>query len=102
MQNLTNTMELTTKEETLLMTISDCSYRNEQGYSEFLNDDVKTKSKAGVLSSLIKKEFVYDSYRNNDGSKAIINGSELSMYVITNKGIDILRNQGHKIESFNN
>tara|TARA_R110000803_G_scaffold205707_1_gene272569 strand:+ start:41 stop:325 length:285 start_codon:yes stop_codon:yes gene_type:complete len=93
-------MEITKKEETLLLTISNCSYRDEQGYSEFCNDDVKTKSRAGILSSLIKKGLVFDSYMNNDGSKSIINGSELSMYVITENGIDSLQNAGHKVESF--
>ena len=96
----TTELNLTRKEETLLLTISDCSYRDEHGYSEFCNDDVKTKSRAGVLSSLIKKGLVFDSYMNNDGSKAIVNGSELSMYVITDNGIDSLRSNGHTVESF--
>tara|TARA_R110001606_G_scaffold42795_1_gene113941 strand:+ start:149 stop:490 length:342 start_codon:yes stop_codon:yes gene_type:complete len=49
-------IKLTKKEFNLLIEIRDC--QNEMGNSEFLSCDVKTKSRAGILSSLIKKEMV--------------------------------------------
>ena len=53
------------------------------------NEDVKTKSRAGIISSLIKKELVYDSYKNVQTQNKI-NGSDLTMYVITEKGVKSL------------
>tara|TARA_R110000744_G_scaffold53679_1_gene114510 strand:- start:291 stop:584 length:294 start_codon:yes stop_codon:yes gene_type:complete len=94
--------KLTEKEENMLIAIDNCSSKNEPGFSEFLDDDVKTKSRAGVISSLLKKDFVYDSYKNSDGTNFVVDGKAISMFVITDEGIDALRNKGHVIESFNN
>ena len=53
-------MKLTKKESDLLRVIF--SEQNEEGHSSFDQDSVKTHSCAGVLSSLIKKGMVYNSY----------------------------------------
>tara|TARA_R110000744_G_C19173127_1_gene541825 strand:+ start:420 stop:692 length:273 start_codon:yes stop_codon:yes gene_type:complete len=38
--------------------------QNEQGHSDFLSSDSKSKSVAGVISSLEKKGLLYNSYEN--------------------------------------
>lgn len=38
--------------------------QNEPGHSDFLSYDAKTKSVAGVVSSLEKKGMIYNSYDN--------------------------------------
>lgn len=82
--------ELTQKEINLLKEINACTHDFvNSGYSDFTNDDVKTKSRAGILSSLIKKGLVYDSY-NNVQTEVKINGTDLAMYVITQKGVKSL------------
>lgn len=53
-------MTLTKKETELLKTIFE--YQNERGHSDFDQTEVKTRSCAGVLSSLVKKGLVYNSY----------------------------------------
>lgn len=93
---------LTNKEEKLLIEIDKYSVKSEPGFSEFLDGDVKTKSRAGVLSSLIKKDFVYDSYKNADGTSFKMDEKDISMYVITDNGLDALREVGHDIVPFEN
>lgn len=53
-------MTLTKLELEVLETVK--SYQNEEGHSDFLSTQARTKSVAGVLSSLQKKGFIYDSY----------------------------------------
>ena len=53
-------MKLTKKETELLKVIFE--YQNEEGHSDFDQTEVKTRSCAGVLSSLKKKGMVYNSY----------------------------------------
>jgi len=53
---------LTTKELKVLKLIKE--YQNENGHSDFLSTDAKSKSVAGTISSLEKKGLVYDSYKN--------------------------------------
>tara|TARA_R110001583_G_scaffold91831_1_gene233900 strand:+ start:224 stop:475 length:252 start_codon:yes stop_codon:yes gene_type:complete len=80
---------LTKKENNLLTEINACThdYIN-SGYSDFTNEDVMTKSRAGVLSSLIQKGLVYDSYKN---VQTEVKGfTDLAMYVITEKGVKSL------------
>ncbi len=76
------TIKLTVKELELLNEIK--FDQNEEGHSDFTNEDVITKSRAGVLANLIKKDLIYNSYENftdEDGIK---------MWCLTYKGADIV------------
>lgn len=73
--------KLTAKEEKMLTYIK--SQQNEQGHSEFISTDVKCKSNAGVVSSLCKKELIYDSYANDEWC-------DYKMWCLTEKGADIV------------
>jgi hypothetical protein len=53
---------VTAKELRVLQLIKE--EQNERGHSDFLSYDAKTKSVAGVVSSLEKKGLVYNSYDN--------------------------------------
>tara|TARA_R110000764_G_C10839177_1_gene363853 strand:- start:14 stop:283 length:270 start_codon:yes stop_codon:yes gene_type:complete len=53
-------MKLTTKELTVLELIKE--KQNEEGHSDFLSYDAKSKSVGGVVASLEKKGMVYNSY----------------------------------------
>lgn len=53
---------VTSKELEVLNLIKDSQH--EEGHSEFLSTDVETKSVAGVISSLFKKDLIYDAYGN--------------------------------------
>ena len=55
---------LTTKELEVLQTVK--KYQNDNGHSDFISTDAKTKSVAGVISSLEKKGMVYDAYANDN------------------------------------
>tara|TARA_R110000824_G_scaffold79316_2_gene199889 strand:- start:715 stop:987 length:273 start_codon:yes stop_codon:yes gene_type:complete len=53
---------VTAKELRVLQLIK--TEQNERGHSDFLSYDAKTKSVAGIVSSLEKKGLVYNSYNN--------------------------------------
>lgn len=55
-------MEITKKELAVLQLIKE--EQNEQGHSDFLSYDAKSKSVGGVVASLEKKGLVYNSYAN--------------------------------------
>ncbi len=79
MSNQTN-ITLTEKEKNLLIEIKDS--QNEYGHSDFLGDDCQTKSRAGIISSLLKKELIFDSYAKVDPS--------MQMYVLKLKAVEIV------------
>ena len=64
---------LTEKETKLLTEIK--RKQNEWGHSDFMDNNCRSKSRAGVVSSLLKKGLIYDSYDNFD--------SEGQMYCLT-------------------
>ena len=72
-------MELTNQELELLNEIKDSQH--EEGHSEFTNEDVLNKKRAGVLSNLVQKGLVYDSYDGYD------NGT---MWVLERSAVDIV------------
>jgi hypothetical protein len=82
---------LTAKELEVLKIVKD--YQNEEGHSEFLSTDAKTKSVAGVCSSLQKKGMIYDSYSNVSADDFYgMNGSSkrYKMWCLTCEGVDIV------------
>ena len=72
---------LTTKEVKVLELISE--YQNEEGHSDFLSTDAKSKSVAGVISSLEKKGMIYDSYSGS--------GEEFKMWCLTKNGAKTIK-----------
>lgn len=56
------TINLTEKELLILNKVKE--FNTEDGYSEFTSDYVKTKSIAGVVSSLYQKGLIYDCYED--------------------------------------
>ena len=77
-------MTLTKKELKLLNEVNKYWDIDEPGFSEFTNRNVKTKSRAGVLSSLAKKGLVYDSYEDYDDDNT-------SMWCMTDDGVNELK-----------
>jgi len=75
---------LTKKEFSVLNEIKECNY--EDGYSEFTSDDVKTKSIAGVVSSLLQKELIYDCYEGLSEGKQ----GKYKMWCLSLKGIELV------------
>jgi len=65
--------------------------QNEPGHSDFLSYDAKTKSVAGVVSSLEKKEMIYNSYDNwtKEDFKAI-DEKPFKMWCLTDSAADIV------------
>ncbi len=78
-------MNLTNNELELLTEIK--SLQNEAGHSDFTNEEVKSKSVAGVLSSLVQKGLVYDSYENLD---SFDNSDNIKMWCLTMKGVALV------------
>ena len=58
--NNIKTEALTEKELDLLLQIKEA--QNEEGHSDFTSEDYLSKSIGGILSSLEKKGFIYNSY----------------------------------------
>jgi hypothetical protein len=81
----TKKMELTTKELELLNEIKDSQH--EEGHSEFTNEDVLDKKRAGVLSNLVQKGLVYDSYENYDKYD---NPDNTKMWCLEHSAVDIV------------
>lgn len=84
MENTNTTV--TAKELTVLNLIKE--YQNEEGHSEFLSEDAKTKSVAGLVSSLEKKQLIYDSYSNFDNDE--FDGKRFKMWCLTHEGAEIV------------
>tara|TARA_R110002167_G_scaffold92155_3_gene247609 strand:- start:218 stop:490 length:273 start_codon:yes stop_codon:yes gene_type:complete len=65
--------------------------QNENGHSDFLSYDAKTKSVAGVVSSLEKKGLVYNSYSNwtKDDFKDV-DEKPFKMWCITKAAVEIV------------
>ena len=67
--------------------------QNEQGHSDFISTDVECKSNAGVVSSLFKKNFIYDSYSNfdmDDFEGMTGTRRRFKMWCLTDEGADIV------------
>ena len=65
--------------------------QNEPGHSDFLSYDAKTKSVAGVVSSLEKKGMIYNSY--SDWTKEdfeAVDEKPFKMWCLTPKAADIV------------
>ena len=63
--------------------------QNERGHSDFLSTDAGTKSVAGVVSSLEKKNLVYNSYANWDRDD--FNGEKpFKMWCMTEEAVAIV------------
>jgi len=80
-------MKLTKKELTVLELIK--KEQNEQGHSDFLSSDAKSKSVGGVVASLEKKGMVYNSY--SDWTKEDfkdIGQKPFKMWCLTEKAIN--------------
>ena len=60
-----NTMKTVTQKELRVLQLIK-EDQNEMGHSDFLSTDAQTKSVAGVVSSLEKKNLIYNSYANWD------------------------------------
>ncbi len=79
-------MRLTDKELEVLNLIKD--HQCEEGFSEFCSEDVKTQSIAGLVSSLEKKEMIYDAYSNFDNDE--FDGKRYKMWCLTYKATAIV------------
>lgn len=82
---------LTHNELRVLKDVNDEWHENEGGYSEY-SSVFKTisKSEAGTLSSLLKKELIYDCYDNYE--------DEEPMWCMTQLGASVMISEGHKYE----
>ena len=83
-------MKLTKKETELLKVIF--KHQNEEGHSEFTEENVKTLSCAGVLGSLKRKGLVYNSYEDyTDFDERT--GKEIPckthLWCITDEGVEV-------------
>ena len=74
-------MKITSKELELLKEIK--FEQNEPGHSDFTQENVKTRSRAGILGSLVQKGLVYNSY---DGYE----DEDLNLWCLTHEGADIV------------
>jgi hypothetical protein len=82
-------MKLTVKELEVLNLIKEC--QNEPGHSEFLSEDVETKSIAGVVSSLQKKGMIYNAYDNWSRQDMYdMNGKLFQMWCLTYAATDVV------------
>ena len=72
---------LTSKELDLLKEIK--FEQNEQGHSDFTQENVGTRSRAGILGSLVQKGLVYNSY---DGYE----DEDINLWCLTYEGADIV------------
>ena len=82
-------MKVTVKELRVLQLIKED--QNERGHSDFLSYDTKSKSNAGVISSLEKKNLVYNSY--NDWTREDFKNIEekpFKMWCLTEDAVEIV------------
>jgi len=57
--------------------------QNEPGHSDFTQEKVGTRSRAGILGSLVQKGFVYNSYESYEDE-------EYNLWCLTMEGADIV------------
>ena len=82
-------MTLTKKELTILELIKE--KQNEQGHSDFLSHDAKSKSVGSVVSSLEKKGMVYNSYLDcTKKDFKDMDSKPFKMWCLTDKGCEII------------
>jgi len=74
-------MQITAKELELLKEIR--LEQNEPGHSDFTQENVGTRSRAGVLGSLVQKGFVFNSYENYEDE-------DINLWCLTYEGVDIV------------
>ena len=87
-------MKVTKKELELLNEIK--LEQNEEGHSEFTQENVGTRSRAGILGSLVQKGFVYNSY---DGYE----DEEIHLWCLTYRGAEIVGiPEGWEVNRLNN
>ncbi len=82
-------MKITKKELTVLQLIKE--KQNEQGHSDFLSSDAKSKSVGGVVASLERKGLVYNSYAyftKEDFEN--MDEKPFKMWCITEDGVDFV------------
>ena len=82
---------VTMKELRVLKIIKD--EQNEPGHSDFLSTDAKSKSVGGIVSSLEKKDLIYDSY--NCMSDSDFDGKRFKMWCMTDKATEIVGRPGN-------
>ena len=82
-----NQIKLTTNELSLLTEIK--AKQNEEGHSDFLSMDAKSRKNAGTIKSLEKKGMIYNSY--DDYSKEELKemglGRTFKMWCLTDEAI---------------
>ena len=74
-------MEITSKELQLLKEIK--FEQNEPGHSEFTQENVGTRSRAGILGSLVQKGLVYNSYEDYEDE-------DTNLWCLTLEGAEIV------------
>jgi hypothetical protein len=74
-------LKITAKELELLKEIK--LEQNEPGHSDFTQENVETRSRAGILGSLVQKGFVYNSYANLEDEDA-------NLWCLTYEGVDVV------------
>lgn len=79
---------MTIKEHKVLTDIKNA--QNEQGHSDYLSTDAKTKSIGGIISSLQKKGLIYDSYNQTDEEWKSMNCKPFKMWCLTDDGAKIV------------
>ena len=86
--------DLTTKELELLKFIQ--TQQNEEGHSDFLSTDAKSKKNAGIISSLLKKGLIFNSFdgitkeefRYDNSLNYQNNGKPWKMWVLTRESLN--------------
>ena len=81
---------MTHNELNVLKEVNECWCPEEGGISEFTSEDVKSKSVAGTISSLLKKELIYDSYEDYE--------DEDSVWCMTQLGASVMVSEGHQYD----
>ncbi len=84
-------MEITVTSKELRVLQSIKEDQNERGHSDFLSTDAQTKSVAGIVSSLEKKNLIYNAYANWDKEDFYGMGEKpFKMWCMTEEAIDIV------------
>ena len=87
-------MKITVKELNVLNRIKEA--HNEENHSDFLSTDAETKSVAGVVSSLFKKNLIYDAYGNWTREDFSDSGMRpFKMWCLTPDGVEIVGKPKH-------
>lgn len=82
---------MTHNELRVLKDVNDAWHENEGGYSEYSSAFITiSKSEAGTLSSLLKKELIYDCYDSYE--------DEEPMWCMTTLGASLMISEGHEYD----